>query len=146
MNGNCLKWMNDMLNKQAAYQQTSCPIFSQHWGLVRPYKDFGARSRYRRHGKLIASHKILWDGITYPCLRYQLRAPKYHISWSASVKVSICHLLGSVWNSVRTYHKSQYEIKEKSTKSSRSSFKVVGLAPADLWEFPTLLLGTIVFF
>ena len=36
-----------------------------------------------------------------------------------------------------TNHK--HKIEEKSTKSSRSSSKVVGLGPADLWEFPTLL-------
>ena len=34
----------------------------------------------------------------------------------------------------------KHKIKEKSTKSSRSSSKVVGLRPADLWEFPTLLV------
>ena len=32
----------------------------------------------------------------------------------------------------------EHKIKEKLTKSSRSSSKVVGLGPADLWEFPTL--------
>ena len=32
----------------------------------------------------------------------------------------------------------KHKIEEKSTKSSRSSFKVVGLGPTDLWEFPTL--------
>ena len=32
----------------------------------------------------------------------------------------------------------KHKIKEKSTNSSRSSSKVVGLGPADLWEFPTL--------
>ena len=32
------------------------------------------------------------------------------------------------------------KIEEKSTKSSQSSSKVVGLGPADLWEFPTLIL------
>ena len=36
-----------------------------------------------------------------------------------------------------TNHK--HKIEEKSTKSSRSSSKVVGLGPADLWEFPTLI-------
>ena len=34
------------------------------------------------------------------------------------------------------------EIDEKSSKSSRPASKVVGLGPADLWEFPTLLPGT----
>ena len=38
-----------------------------------------------------------------------------------------------IWN-----HK--HEIEEKSTKSSWSSSKVVGLGLADLWEFPTLVL------
>ena len=33
----------------------------------------------------------------------------------------------------------QHKIEEKSTKISRSSYKVVGLGLADLWEFPTLL-------
>ena len=32
----------------------------------------------------------------------------------------------------------KHKIEEKSTKSSRSSSKVVGLGLADLWEFPTL--------
>ena len=32
----------------------------------------------------------------------------------------------------------KHKIEEKSTKSSQSSSKVVGLGPADLWEFPTL--------
>ena len=32
----------------------------------------------------------------------------------------------------------KHKIEEKSTKSSRSSHKVVGLGLADLWEFPTL--------
>ena len=32
----------------------------------------------------------------------------------------------------------KHQIEEKSAKISRSSFKVVGLGPADLWEFPTL--------
>ena len=40
------------------------------------YEDFGARSRYLRQGYVIASHRILWDAITYPCLRYLLLAPK----------------------------------------------------------------------
>ena len=33
----------------------------------------------------------------------------------------------------------KHKIEEKSTKSSQSFFKVVGLGLADLWEFPTLL-------
>ena len=39
----------------------------------------------------------------------------------------------------------KHKIEEKSTKSSRSSSKVVGLGPAHLWEFPTLTktVGTI---
>ena len=32
------------------------------------------------------------------------------------------------------------KIEEKSTKSSQSSSKVVGLGPADMWEFPTLVI------
>ena len=34
----------------------------------------------------------------------------------------------------------KHKIEVKSTKSSRSSSKVVGLGLADLWEFPTLVL------
>ena len=34
----------------------------------------------------------------------------------------------------------KHKIEEKSTKSSQSSSKVVGLGPADLWEFPTLAM------
>ena len=32
----------------------------------------------------------------------------------------------------------KHEIEEKSTKSSQSSSKIVGLGPANLWEFPRL--------
>ena len=39
------------------------------------------------------------------------------------------------WN---TNHK--HKIEEKSTKSSWSSSKVVSYGPADLWEFPTLIM------
>ena len=58
----------------------------------------------------------------------------------------VWEILVSVWNSVNKVvgphvlnlnHK--LKIEEKSTKSSQSS-KVVGLGPADLWEFPTLIL------
>ena len=40
------------------------------------YEDFGARSRYHRQRWIIASYSFLWTAITYPCLRYLLRAPK----------------------------------------------------------------------
>ena len=33
----------------------------------------------------------------------------------------------------------EHKIEEKSTKSSQSSSKIVGLGQADLWEFPTLI-------
>ena len=36
------------------------------------YKDVGSRSRYLSQGEAIASHIIMWDAITYPCLRYLL--------------------------------------------------------------------------
>ena len=36
------------------------------------------RSRYLRQGYVITSCSLLWDVITYPCLRYLLLAPK---SW-----------------------------------------------------------------
>ena len=39
-------------------------------------KDFYTRSRYLRQGYVIASHSILWDAITYPCLSYLLLATK----------------------------------------------------------------------
>ena len=39
-----------------------------------------------------------------------------------------------------SHHK--HKIEEKSTKSFRSSSKVVGLGLADLWEFPTLVHTT----
>ena len=44
--------------------------------LATTYEDFGARSRYLRQGKVITSHSLLWDVITYTCLRYLLLAPK----------------------------------------------------------------------
>ena len=37
---------------------------------------FGDISRFLGHGKVITSHRILWDIITYPCPRYLLQAPK----------------------------------------------------------------------
>ena len=50
------------------------------------------RSRYLRHGLVIASHSILWDVITYPCLRYLLLVPKssyefskLHIIWCSCI-------------------------------------------------------------
>ena len=39
-------------------------------------KDFGVRSRYVRHERVIASHGILWYAITCLCLRHLLLAPK----------------------------------------------------------------------
>ena len=36
------------------------------------YMGVGARSRYLRQGWVIPSHRILWDAITRPCLRYLL--------------------------------------------------------------------------
>ena len=53
----------------------------------RSYNDFGARSRYLRHGYVTTLHCILWDVITYPCPRYLLLAPKssyikmYHFTY-----------------------------------------------------------------
>ena len=38
------------------------------------YEDFVARSRCLKQGWIIASHSILWDAITCPCLRYLLLA------------------------------------------------------------------------
>ena len=40
------------------------------------YVDFGAGSRYLRQGLVIASHRVLWDAITCPCLKYLLLSPK----------------------------------------------------------------------
>ena len=39
-------------------------------------EDFGARSKYPRHGCIITSHSMMWDVITHPCLRYLLLAYK----------------------------------------------------------------------
>ena len=39
-------------------------------------EDFRARIRYCRHGYVIASHSILWDATTYPCLRNLRLTPK----------------------------------------------------------------------
>ena len=38
--------------------------------------NFGIRSRYLGHGWVITSHIILWDVITYSCLRFPLLAPQ----------------------------------------------------------------------
>ena len=40
------------------------------------YVDFGSRSRCLWQGQVIASHRILCNIITYPCLRYPLLALK----------------------------------------------------------------------
>ena len=41
------------------------------------YKDFGGRSRYLSCGWVIASHSVLWDANTHPCLIYLLLVPKF---------------------------------------------------------------------
>ena len=40
------------------------------------HEDSGVRSRCPMHGWVITSHSILWDAITYPCLRCLLLVPK----------------------------------------------------------------------
>ena len=53
-------------------------------------EDLGARNRYLRQGKVIASHIILWDAITYPCLRYLFLAPtSSNIPWTMIVGFGI---------------------------------------------------------
>ena len=47
-----------------------------YWNGNGSFEDFGASGSYLRQGQVIASHSILWDAITYPCLRYPLLAPK----------------------------------------------------------------------
>ena len=63
------KTLNDVSPGGACYI-TSAEII--RWS----YVDFVARSRYLKQGYVIASHSILWDAITYPCLRYLLLATK----------------------------------------------------------------------
>ena len=53
-----------------------CPILRIIQASVRIYEDFDARGRYLRQGYVISSHSLLWDVITYPCLRYLLLATK----------------------------------------------------------------------
>ena len=61
-------WLGAKL--ETALRLASCMAF-----LWRVYEN-GARTRYLRQGEVIAPHRILWFGITYPCLRYLLLAPK----------------------------------------------------------------------
>ena len=50
--------------------------------------DSAARSWYRNEGYVIASHSILWDAITYPCLRYLLLATKsLYDCWSSPQQI-----------------------------------------------------------
>ena len=44
--------------------------------LIPSYWDFGARSRYLGHEKVIIIHDILWDVVTYPYPTYLLLALK----------------------------------------------------------------------
>ena len=52
--------------------------------------DFGDRSRYLRQGWVIRNHSILWDAITYPCLRYLLLVPKAsNINAATYIRISL---------------------------------------------------------
>ena len=48
-------------------------------GVVKTYEDLGTRSVYLEHGSVSASHRIMCDGITFPCTWYQLPVPKYTV-------------------------------------------------------------------
>ena len=58
--------------------------FQYDWFHAIWYEDFVARSKYLRQGWVITSHSLLWDVITYPCLRYLLLATKstYGLLWT----------------------------------------------------------------
>ena len=60
------------LNLYNRFLMTILSPFYQSIGLY-----FDARIRFLRHGEIIASHKILWDAITFSYLRYLLLAPKF---------------------------------------------------------------------
>ena len=40
------------------------------WNHQSSNKEFGGRSIYLGHSKVITSHSLLWDVVTYPCTRY----------------------------------------------------------------------------
>ena len=61
--------------------------------------DFVARSMYLRHGWLTASHSILWDAITYPCLRYLLLATTFSSILSGFIPYYFTHILRSFFTS-----------------------------------------------
>ena len=60
-------WICCLQNAVRLVQASKC------WSI---YEDFVARSKYLRQGKVITSHSLLWDVITYSCLRYLLLATK----------------------------------------------------------------------
>ena len=66
------------------------------------------------------------------------------MSYCADKQVIDTHTLTDTKTGAMTIPEGQnwplVKIEEKSTKSSQSSSKVVGLGPADLWKFPTLIL------
>ena len=53
-------------------------------------EDLGTRIRYLRQGYIIASHRILWDAITYPCLRYLPLVLIYAAQPAVQAKMFIC--------------------------------------------------------
>ena len=69
-------------------------------------EDFGGRSGYVSQGQVTASHSILWDAITYSCLRYLLLKPKSTntvMEWAQGIsfkKSFLVHLILAVCKSI----------------------------------------------
>ena len=63
------------------------PFFSME------FEDFCARSKHLRQWWIIASHRILWDAITYPCLRYLFLVPKSTVHLRLFEPVPILHAI-----------------------------------------------------
>ena len=60
------------------------------------FVDFVARSRYLRQGWVIASHSILWDAITHPCLRNPLLATKFSFILCCQFHIMLPFCLGLI--------------------------------------------------
>ena len=63
----------------------------------RMHENFGAKSRYLGHVQVIASHRILWDAITYTCPRYLHLGPKSQYLMQAIYTMLHYKTIYSIW-------------------------------------------------
>ena len=90
-------WRNDMekhffcTSRLYPYPSGPCRIWvNVSHDSVGKYEDFGARSRHMGPGKVITSHNILWDVITYSCI--------WHTCiWRHSPHTQIAKFMGPTW-------------------------------------------------